>query len=202
MNLKDKTAGVILAGGKATRMNGIDKGLIKVNGATIVENHVKLIAPFVSESMIIANNQSYDNFELPVYADLIPDAGPMGGIYTAFQKTDKEYLLVLACDMPSITQSFLAYLLKEAGMGIHDVVVPEYNNKLQPLCAVYSRQMLPTVESFIKKNNYSLKEMIKATEHSTIRVDDDNPFSDKPLFTNLNSERELQKFLKSSENGS
>jgi len=76
--------GIILAGGKSSRM-GKDKGWVLFRKKPLIDYAVELLGGICQSIVISANNSAYDKLGLPVYHDIIPDSGPMGGIYTCLK---------------------------------------------------------------------------------------------------------------------
>src|SRR3989338_5642445 len=100
---------IVLAGGKATRMGGRNKAFLKIGGKTIIENLLDKLNPIFGKILIIANvpaqfNQSlvtsYQNTK--IISDIIPEKGPLGGIYTGLMTSRAKFNFVIACDMPFI----------------------------------------------------------------------------------------------------
>ena len=92
-------------------------------------------------SLKMTEKESKMTYEVPVYPDEWPGCGPLAGIYTALLHTRTEYNLVIGCDMPYLSASFLHYLCLRAKESQADVTVSESRDRrLQPLCAVYRRR--------------------------------------------------------------
>lgn len=180
-----KYTGVIMAGGKSKRM-GTDKGLMLFKGKLLVQYSIDLLRSFCSEIIISTENQEYAQFELQMVADLIPECGPMGGIYSAFKFTQAEILLTLACDMPFVTPQTIERLLEN--QFDYDCVVPRIGDKLEPLCAIYSRSLFSKIESRIKTGNLSMHGLIMESNYKLVDFEDD-----LPDFRNLNTKEEFEK---------
>ncbi len=85
--------------------------------------------------------------DLPGIADRYPGEGPLGGILTALHHSSTDWNLIVACDMPEISAGFLTGLVAHAMQSQADVVLPfDADGRPQPLCAVYRRRVLPTLE--------------------------------------------------------
>ncbi|NCO64794.1 MAG: molybdenum cofactor guanylyltransferase [Flavobacteriales bacterium] len=138
VNKKDIT-GIILAGGKSSRMGGTDKGFLKLNGKTFIEYSIEAIKPLVSQIMIVSNNPDYDVFKLKRVDDIIKDSGPLAGIYSGLQHSKTDYNLVLSCDIPLIKTGILEHLIEEQD-GFHDVIQLVSNHKPMPLIAMYTKR--------------------------------------------------------------
>lgn len=121
--------GAILAGGRASRLGGRDKGTLVVDGRTIRERQREALSEVCSEVLIIDRA-----------ADLIPGCGPLGGVHAALSRAAASTVLVLACDMPFVPAALLAHL---AALARHaDAVVPRTEDGYHPLCAAYTRACL------------------------------------------------------------
>lgn len=140
--------GAILAGGKSKRM-GEDKAFIKIGDIPLIERAVKTMKVVVPEPMIITNEpEKFTYLKLPLFSDIIPQSGPLGGIYTALEKGSGSHVLVLACDMPSVTPRIL-HELASRGRD-YDVFVLDAGFGMEPLCAVYSQACIPVVRTQIQ----------------------------------------------------
>jgi molybdopterin-guanine dinucleotide biosynthesis protein A len=131
--------GVILAGGKSRRM-GRDKAFLPFGQGMLIERVIEVIRQVTDEVILITNTpELYERFGLPMFADVIPDAGSLGGIYTGLVSSHTPHILCLACDMPFVKPAFLGFLCDTAATGAADVVIPQNAEDFQPLCAVYSQ---------------------------------------------------------------
>jgi molybdenum cofactor guanylyltransferase len=129
--------GVILAGGKSRRM-GRDKAFLPFGKGLLIERVIEVIQRVTADVVVITNTpEQYQRFGLPMFADVIPEAGSLGGIYTGLAYAKTPYNLCLACDMPFVKPAFLRFLCDTATGA--DVVIPRNAEDFQPLCAVYSQ---------------------------------------------------------------
>ncbi len=99
---------LILAGGKATRLGGIDKRELVVDGATIFERQIAVLAPCVAE-ILVSSPRPIAGYR--TVADTVPDAGPLAGIAAGLAATATPWLLVVAGDMPHLSPALVATLL-------------------------------------------------------------------------------------------
>jgi molybdenum cofactor guanylyltransferase len=132
-----QVTGVILAGGQSRRM-GRDKAFLPFGKGLLIERVIE-VAQQVTDGMILITNtpKQYQHFGLPMFSDVIPQAGSLGGIYTGLVSAKTPYSLCLACDMPFVKRDFLRLLCDTAAEA--DVVIPRNDEDFQPLCAVYSQ---------------------------------------------------------------
>ena len=132
---KSNITGIILSGGKSSRM-GTDKGFLKLKGKTFMEHSIDALKPLVSEIIIISNNTAYDVFKLKRVNDMIENAGPLAGVYTGLKHSKTDYNLVLSCDIPLINTDILKLLI-DAIDDTSEIVQIENNGKTSPLIALY-----------------------------------------------------------------
>ena len=95
--------GLILAGGRGTRMGGVDKGLQNFHGMPIAVNALMRLAPQVGQVMINANRNiaAYESMGVPVWPDILPDyAGPLAGFLTGLERCESPFLATVPCDSP------------------------------------------------------------------------------------------------------
>ncbi|MEN8243104.1 MAG: molybdenum cofactor guanylyltransferase [Chloroflexota bacterium] len=138
---------VIQAGGQSKRM-GSDKGLLPFGEVTLIEYIFGQVEGFGSEQIIISNKpDDYARFGLPVYGDVFPGRGALGGIYSAISHAKNDHILLLACDMPFVNIKLVNYLIERA--PDHDVVIPFWKEAgfAEPFRAVYSKNCLPAIKA-------------------------------------------------------
>lgn len=151
--------GIILAGGKNRRM-GTHKAFLRIGEKTIIEDIFAKFKGIFKEIIIVANEtERFDFLGAKVVADIIPLKGPLGGIYTGLLSSNSLYNFVVACDMPFINQNLVRHILEETGG--YDVTVAEYNGRLQPLCAIYSKNCIEPIEKQLSKDNLKITDFFK-----------------------------------------
>jgi molybdenum cofactor guanylyltransferase len=132
-----QVTGVILAGGQSRRM-GRDKAFLPFGKGLLIERVIEVVQQVIDDVILITNTpEQYQHFGLPMFSDVIPQAGSLGGIYTGLVSAKTPHSLCLACDMPFVKPEFLRLLCDTAAEA--DVVIPRNAEDFQPLCAVYSQ---------------------------------------------------------------
>ncbi len=120
--MRATTAGIILAGGRSSRM-GADKALLEIEGETMLARIARVVSTVVSEVVIVGRTALPPELEgTRAVTDAYGEAGPLGGIATGLVYLDTEHALVVACDLPYL-QADLLRLLVELAPG-YDAVVP------------------------------------------------------------------------------
>ncbi len=135
---------------------GRNKALIEWDGQPQIARVASALRPITFEQLIIANDpEPYQFLNLPIIPDIEPGWGPLMGLYSGLKAAHGEWAILVAVDMPFLTSAFLHGLLA-MGAG-YDVVIPEVQDKLHPLCAVYRRNAcLPAIEAVIKQGQRRL----------------------------------------------
>lgn len=185
----ERIVGVILAGGRARRMGGRDKGLLTLAGQPLAAYAVRSLRPQVGEIIINANRNisDYEALGYRVVSDCIDDfCGPLAGMLSAMNATDADYLLTVPCDSPLLPadyahRMFAALAGEEAELGVaHD------GDRLQPVFALLSIQLLPSLRDYLERGERKIDRWF--ARHRMALTD----FSDNPqMFRNINTPEEL-----------
>ena len=183
---KKDITGIILAGGKSSRM-GTDKGFLKLNNKPFIEYSIEALQPLVSELLIVSNNPDYDVFKLKRVDDLIKNAGPLAGIYSGLKHSKTEYNLVLSCDIPLMKTEILEKLI-EAQDGCQDVIQIISNGKSMPLIALYKKTCATIFYKLLQNDERRLHVALNQCKVKNIILN-----SEYDLFTkNINTPEELK----------
>ncbi len=138
----------IQAGGESRRM-GQDKALLPFLGATLIERVINRVAPLGDELLITTNQpQEYKDFKYPLFRDILPGTGALGGLFTALSVARFPIVIVVACDMPFVNVDILRESIKKLQSSKVDVVIPKTTKGYEPFHAVYRRETcLPAIQS-------------------------------------------------------
>lgn len=185
----------ILAGGQSRRM-GTDKSFVVVEGKPLLQHVIDRVGRLGYPAVLIANDiPRYQAFGLPVYADVIPGAGALGGLYTALTHSATGYTLCLACDMPRVSPALLAHLISLADR--HDAIVPRVGGVAQALHAIYHRRCLPVMEARIRRGELRISELLGALSTRFVEEDELRRFDPHGAsFANLNTPRDVAEWVK------
>jgi molybdopterin-guanine dinucleotide biosynthesis protein A len=141
--------GVIQAGGKSTRMGGTPKALMTLGGRRIIERVLAALEPAVDEILVVTNApELYAFLGLPMVADVLPDHGSLGGIYTGLRAATGQAALTVACDMPFLVPEVARLVVARAAQG--DVVIPRVGAQLETMHALYAKTCLPPMEECLR----------------------------------------------------
>lgn len=138
-------SGVILAGGKSSRM-GSNKALLPYKGGRFIEAIHRQLSEIFEEVLLVTNNpEQYDFLPCRMVADLFPGAGALAGIHSGLYHSSGPAIFAVACDMPYLNNDLVRHLAGKAETG--SVIIPEGPNGLEPLHAVYGKGCLDAIES-------------------------------------------------------
>ncbi|HWR45519.1 molybdenum cofactor guanylyltransferase [Sporomusa sp.] len=189
-----EVSGIVLAGGRSTRM-GRDKSLLVLSNETLIERVIRKMQNVTDEIIIASNDTAKYNIPgITEVVDTYPGTGPLGGLHAGLLKMTYQHAFVVSCDMPLFSGQLASYLLEQrAG---YDVIAPYIGGYWEPLCAVYSRNCIPAIQHCLEEG---VRKIIKF--YSQVRV---RPISEQELipidgleevFFNLNTPEDLSKLL-------
>jgi molybdopterin-guanine dinucleotide biosynthesis protein A len=189
--------GVILAGGRGSRMGGVDKGLQNFNGVPMALSTLMRLQPQVGEVMINANRNlaAYEAFGVPVWPDVLADyAGPLAGFLTALERCETGWLVTVPCDTPLFPQDLVARLAQAASDQQADIAMAAAREddgppRTQP---VFCLLRVGLLESLVKFTHGGGRKIDAWTAlHKTAIVSFDTPKDDPRAFINANTLAEL-----------
>lgn len=155
--------GAVIAGGENSRLPVL-KGLLTVNGKTIIENSLGILGKIFKKVVISTNMpEKYFRFKAPLIGDIMMEKGPMTGILSVLAATGEDSVFVVACDMPFINEGLIRYMVEsfEAGSKV-DAVIPVFEGREQPLLGIYANTVIKTMEKLIEQRQTGLTNMLKA----------------------------------------
>ena len=175
--------GIILAGGKSTRM-GTDKALLKIEGETLLAKAVKLCRSVCDEILISSNSEDHNVENIVRIPDEIKDCGPLGGIYSCLRQAENEWSFVISVDATFVKPEFVSFLVNQKFKN-YDAVVPFHEKGKEPLIALYNKSTLPFLEKNLEDGIYKMHFLLE--NHKTNFVDAQKWIKLNPLlFHNIN----------------
>lgn len=186
---------ILLAGGNSTRF-GEDKARTALGNEIMIRRIVEKLRSVSDKVYVVANDpSSYSFLNTEIIKDIIPNQGPLGGLYTGLRYSNSLYNFVLPCDMPLITQNYLEYL--KSHTKDYDALVPKYNGYMEPLAGIYSKNCVGPIQKQINRNNLSLKSFFPDIKVKTISEKQIKEIEDPDrLFCNINYTKDLKKAKK------
>jgi molybdenum cofactor guanylyltransferase len=191
--------GVILAGGRGSRMGGVDKGLQNFNGMPLALATLLRLQQQVGEVLINANRNlgAYESFGVPVWPDVLPDyAGPLAGFLTALEHCETPWLLTVPCDTPLFPEDLavrLAKVAQEQDAEIAMAAAPEEDGQMrtQPVFCLLRVDLLESLVKFTHGGGRKIDAW--TAQHKTVVVPFDQPQDSPRAFFNANTLAELHR---------
>ena len=200
MILAEQITGLILAGGRAQRMGGIDKGLIPFHQKPLIETTIQRLKTQVGPILINANCNitKYAVYGYPVIMDETPDfSGPLAGFLMGLKNCKTPYLLTTPCDSPLFPEDLatkLASELEQANLDLVYASSKEADGKVwaQPVFCLMRANLQDSLISFLDKGDLKIDRWFKELKSGTVI------FDNAQAFANANTPEELQSLEASS----
>ncbi len=196
--------GIILSGGKSTRM-GQDKSLIVVDGVTFIERTVNLMKNLFDTILIITNElKLYEFLNIGLYEDIYKDVGPIAGIHSGLFYSQTEKNFFLSCDLPLMNRDFIQSIIEYQTDSL--IVLPKADGFIQSLCGIYSKSLINIIEEIINsdsssdinhsvqnKKKFNLKSLINSVPTEIIDNIEELKGYHSNIFFNMNNQEDYQK---------
>jgi molybdopterin-guanine dinucleotide biosynthesis protein A len=183
----------VQAGGESRRM-GQDKALMPFLGRPLIQRVVDRLSPIAEEVIVTTNSPNdYRFLSLPLFPDLKPGRGALGGLYTALSSATGDAVAVVACDMPFASASLIKAASRLLAEEDADVVIPNSGGGLEPMHAIYRRETcLPAIESAIEADKWRLISWFPQVKVRILQPEEIKPYDPSGLaFWNLNTPEEF-----------
>ena len=185
MDNRRELAAAILAGGRARRMDGVNKGTLVIGRTAIIDRQLETLGEVAHDIFVVGRSDiAWTSRGLRVISDEIPDAGPLGGIYTAIVRSPCERTLVVACDMPFLSSAFLREL---AAVKDADLVIPRHARGHEPLCAIYSRACAEDIRDRLARGVNEASRLPVGMRVTEVDVDNET------FFVNVNTPHDYER---------
>jgi molybdopterin-guanine dinucleotide biosynthesis protein A len=181
----------VLAGGRGSRLGGKNKSLIEVEGITILLRSLDILRPLFDEILL---SGWPDDTELPAGIGKVPDnfpgRGPLAGIEASMKAAETRYIFVFGGDMPWLSEEIIKSQATDFLENPADVSVPRINNLAEPLHAIYSCRLQPSLEAFLMSADKPA--VIDFIGKTRVRYYDLPPSAETTrAFTNINTPEDL-----------
>ena len=197
MTSSSDITGLVLAGGRGSRMGGVDKGLQNFNGVPLALSTLMRLQPQVGDLMVNANRNlsAYEAFGAPVWPDVLADyAGPLAGFLTGLERCETKWLVTVPCDTPLFPADLVARLADAAGQDDAEIAMAaarEEDGQLraQPVFCLLRVELLESLVRFTHGGGRKIDAW--TAQHRTAVVPFDAPHDDPRAFFNANTLAEL-----------
>ena len=176
--------GLILAGGKARRMNGINKALVPFLGRPMLTHVIARLTPQVDDVCINANQdiESYQPFHLPVLADEIDGfAGPLAGLHAGLKASPHEWVLMTPCDSPLLPTDLAKRLMQAAQAQQADIAIARTDIQTHPVFCLCKKSLCEDLAKYLIEGGRKVREW--QSQHRCIEVN----FEQEIAFSNINT---------------
>lgn len=195
--------GLILAGGRGSRMGGVDKGLQNFNGMPLALHTLLRLQPQVADVMINANRNlgAYESFGVPVWPDVLADyAGPLAGFLTGLERCETGWLVTVPCDTPRFPLDLverLARAARERDVEIAMAAAPEEDGQVhnQPVFSLLRVDLLESLVRFTQGGGRKVDAW--TAQHKTVIVPFTETGDDPRAFFNVNTLAQLHQLEQS-----
>jgi molybdenum cofactor guanylyltransferase len=186
--LESDATAIIMAGGTSSRM-GRDKGMLPIDGRPMIEHISNKLRTHFKQLLISANEmEKYSFLGIDVVPDKTPGRGPLMGVASALEASAHDVNAVIACDMPGVDVTLVRRMLREC-KGYEGVVPVTGQSLLEPMCAVYRKGLLKTMQQALASGEWRIKEVLKRCRIKYIEVSDPAPFR------NINTAEDYERYL-------
>tara|TARA_B100001059_G_scaffold106154_1_gene105871 strand:+ start:224 stop:802 length:579 start_codon:yes stop_codon:yes gene_type:complete len=186
MKAKNNITGIILAGGKSSRMR-TEKGLILYKNKPFIKHIIEAMKPLVSNIIIICNTRAYDRFGFNCYEDLIKNTGPLAGIYTGLNYSKTDNNLIVSCDIPLVNTVVLQKLIDQKN-DASEVIQLQSQGKNMPLIALYKKSCEVIFKKELHQNQKKVQTALKKCNVKTVVIDE----SLEQVTANINTPEDLE----------
>lgn len=190
MSRKSDITAAILAGGKSRRF-GRDKALLCIEGEPLFLRIVNVFRSALGTEPLLIGRGKLQGYER-CFPDIIPDLGPIGGLYTSLRLADTGFVFVSACDMPFIKRELVEYMVEILDREVA-VLIPRLNNSnIEPLCAIYNRKLVNKIEYLVSKGDLRMRSLLLGEKVQFVSESEIVKFDPELIsFVNVNSKSDL-----------
>jgi molybdopterin-guanine dinucleotide biosynthesis protein A len=162
--------GAVMAGGKSRRF-GQDKAQLSLNGETLLARTLQTLSRVTDDLVVVGPPERRQEAGLArVVSDEYPDSGPLGGIYTALRASSAAAVLVVACDMPFLSEDLLRHLLTLR--EDFDVVLPRVDGHGEQLHAIYAAACCEPMKRHLDAGDYKIDRVFAEVRVRTVAEDE------------------------------
>lgn len=183
---KKLITGIILAGGKSSRM-GEDKATKLHNGIPFLSHIIKVLEFFSSRIIIVSDHPTHSQFGHIRIPDMVANKGPLGGIYTGLIHSNTQKNIVLSCDIPFITIDVLSHLIINYDSSYDTITYEE-----SPLLGIYHKSITQNILANIRNEELSMRKNLKLLHSKFLKIEEKLI----PYIQNINTQEHYKKVLK------
>jgi molybdopterin-guanine dinucleotide biosynthesis protein A len=189
---------IILAGGKSSRL-GRNKALQVIEGKSLIQWVVDHLAILTTEIIIATAHGEASPcssaVRIKTVGDIYPGKGPLGGIHSGLIASSSSWAIVVGCDTPFLSIGLLEYMTQV--LADSDVALPRIGEMIEPLCAVYSKSCLASIQELLEQDERRIRKLFSIVRVKYVEEDEINSFDPEHLsFFNINNQDDLERARK------
>ena len=186
--------GLILVGGKSERMK-TDKALLNYHGKAQYARCYELLMKFCDDVFLSLKEKQKDSYDFEKYKVIFDDSkydgiGPLGGIVSAMEAYPDNRWIILACDLPNVTEPVIQELIVRGKGALGTAYRSAYDQLPEPLCAIYNRDYYPVLKKSVEEKKYCLRKIM--IDHKIELI----PLVNQKAMDNINLLAEYEAFIK------
>ena len=181
--MQSEISGIILAGGKSSRM-GQDKGLLPFLNRPMVEYALETLSGLTNDIVLVANSDEYAKFSARWVMDEVQNVGPLGGLMTGLRIVKQPFAFVLPCDSPKVPFKLLSWMWAQ---NTGKASVLKANGRLYPLIGIYGKADLAIIESMIAHQELRLQDLVAKRDAQILEPENAFPDFSLDWLANYNS---------------
>ena len=161
MTDRSELTGIILAGGKSSRM-GREKGLVDFRGKPLIQYGIDLLSQYTERILISSSNPDYLCFGFEMVPDPVAGQGPAAGIAAALKSSRSVWNIVIACDLPFLQPELIDCLLEN--VDGYQAVIPIHDGVMEPLAGIYHQELAGHFETALTAGDLALHRILLASK--------------------------------------
>ena len=191
--------GAVLAGGHSRRL-GHDKALLELDGEPLVLRAARVLGQVFSRVVVVSPaRKRYSSLGLELVEDIVPEAGPLGGLHAALVHAGGRDVFVLACDHPFVEAPLVRYVTavetpsaaKDGRGRVARARVAQWKERLYPLCGLYSAACSEPIEDRLARGELRVHDFLRTIETRAVAITEELPFYHPGALVNLNRPEDL-----------
>jgi len=187
------TSAAIIAGGKSSRF-GTNKAKANYQNKEFIDIASQLGCRISSEVFIITGERyHYDDLLVPTFSDIVPNCGPIGGIFTALINSTNSFVCTLPCDMPLLVKEIFELLYEKRSENCPVVACSE--NGIEPLLSLWPTNMASVIYSHINNGEFRMRHLLSELNAIELNIPKLMVNYDPKIFTNINYKKDLEKIV-------
>ncbi len=191
--MKYDCTGVILAGGKNSRLPGEKKTFRRVGDDMILTRIHSLFSKLFNEVIIVVNDpMDFVGWDMMVVTDIHPSRCALAGLHAGLFYASNPWVYVTACDVPFANEQVIRHLISQRESGA-EVIIPRTDDGLEPLTAAYSKECIPLIETNLEKKIFMIKKFFRKKKIKEIPVSELKKLDPSMRFMfNVNTPEDLE----------